>query len=46
MSSSRSGFVDAVGAKLFVISSGPKRYGRATLPDSAVLGAFESRGTL
>lgn len=46
MSSSRSAFVDAVGAKDFIISSGPKRYGSVTLPDAAIVQEFESRGTL
>jgi len=45
-SSSRAAFVDAVGAKIFVISSGPKRYGRVTLPDAAVVQEFVDRGTL
>jgi competence protein ComEC len=46
MSSSRAVFVDAVGAKTFVISSGPKRYGSVTLPDAAVVQEYQSRGTL
>lgn len=46
MSSSRSAFVDAVGARIFVISSGPKRYGSVTLPDAAIVQEFEARGTL
>jgi beta-lactamase superfamily II metal-dependent hydrolase len=50
MSSSRATFLNAVGAKVFVISSGPKDYGRAghpvTLPDLEVVHELESRGTL
>ncbi|MFL6759040.1 MBL fold metallo-hydrolase [Sphingomonas sp.] len=50
MSSSRATFLNAVGAKIFVISSGPKDYGRAghpvTLPDPEVVHEVESRGTL
>jgi beta-lactamase superfamily II metal-dependent hydrolase len=46
MSSSRATFLNGVGAKAFVISSGPKLYGHVTLPDSAVVQELESRGTL
>jgi len=46
MSSSRVPFLDAVGAKTFVVSSGPQRYGRVTLPDEAVLNELEPRGTI
>ena len=46
MSSSRQAFVDAVGAKIFVISSGPKLYGSVTLPDASVVQEFQSKGTL
>lgn len=46
MSSSREAFVDAVGAKIFIISSGPKRYGSVTLPDASVVQELQSRGTL
>jgi competence protein ComEC len=46
MSSSRATFLNGVGAKAFVISSGPKLYGHVTLPDSAVVHELESRGTL
>lgn len=45
-SSSREPFLDAVGAKLFVISSGPKAYSGTVLPDRVVVNAFEARGTL
>jgi competence protein ComEC len=37
MTSSRRGFLEAVRPRLALISSGPKRYGKVTLPDREVL---------
>ncbi len=42
--SSRSAFLDAVAAKLFIVSSGPTKYATVTLPDDEVISEFESRG--
>jgi beta-lactamase superfamily II metal-dependent hydrolase len=44
MSSSRVSFLDAVGAHDFVVSSGPQKYGRVTLPDAAVINELDHRG--
>ena len=44
MSSSRVRFLDAVGAQIFIISSGPKRYGSVILPDQQVLNELQARG--
>jgi hypothetical protein len=41
--SSRSTFLDAVGAKLFIVSSGPTRYSSVTLPDPEVIAEYENR---
>ena len=46
MTSSRASFLDAVGAKTFVISSGPTKYGSVTLPDQAVVEEMTARGTV
>lgn len=46
LTSSRNAFVDAVGAKVFVISSGPYPYGSVTLPDREIVSALEARGQL
>jgi hypothetical protein len=48
MSSSRAAFVNAVGAKVFVISSGPNPYGknRVTLPDEPVVAELRNLGEL
>jgi beta-lactamase superfamily II metal-dependent hydrolase len=42
--SSRTAFLDAVGAKLFIVSSGPTRYATVTLPDAEVITELENRG--
>jgi competence protein ComEC len=42
--SSRTVFLDAVGAKTFIVSSGPTKYGSVTLPDSEVINAIHNRG--
>ncbi|WP_454762136.1 MBL fold metallo-hydrolase [Caulobacter segnis] len=44
LTSSRNAFIDAVGAKVFVISSGPYPYGSMTLPDKDIVSALEARG--
>jgi beta-lactamase superfamily II metal-dependent hydrolase len=44
--SSRAAFLNAVGAKQFVISSGPMKYGKVVLPDGAIVQEMEKRGTL
>jgi competence protein ComEC len=46
MTSSRQAFVDAVGAKMFIISSGPMLYGHVTLPDSVIRDELKARGEL
>ena len=45
-SSSRSTFIDAVGAKVYVISSGPHTYGKnhIVLPDDEIVTLLEARG--
>jgi hypothetical protein len=42
--SSRTDFLDAVSANVFVVSSGPTRYGTVTLPDQIVVDELENRG--
>lgn len=42
--SSRKGFLDAVQASTYIISSGPKKYGSVTLPDQIVVSELNSRG--
>lgn len=42
--SSRSAFIDAVGASIYAISSGPKQYGTTTLPDDVIVQALKARG--
>jgi beta-lactamase superfamily II metal-dependent hydrolase len=44
--SSRSSFIDAVGARDFVVSAGPTRYGSVTLPDAVIVDELASRGTV
>lgn len=44
MTSSRRVFLDAVGADLFVVSSGPRRYGSVVLPDQIVINELAIRG--
>lgn len=44
--SSRRAFVDAVGARYFVISSGPQQYSGTTLPTPEVVALLRSRGTV
>jgi competence protein ComEC len=42
--SSRRAFLDAVGASVFVVSSGPVRYGSVVLPDADVIAELDARG--
>jgi beta-lactamase superfamily II metal-dependent hydrolase len=42
--SSRAAFLDAVGASVFLVSSGPKQYGGVALPDADVIGELDARG--
>ncbi|MEH6550081.1 MAG: MBL fold metallo-hydrolase [Pseudomonadales bacterium] len=44
--SSRTAFLDAVDAQTYIISSGPKKYGRIILPDQVVVDEFLNRGTV
>lgn len=44
--SSRTSFIDAVGARDFVVSAGPTRYGSITLPDAVVIDELVQRGTV
>lgn len=44
--SSRSAFIDAVGAKVFVISSGPTKYSGTMLPDAEIVDFLATRGTV
>jgi hypothetical protein len=44
--SSRRAFLDAVGASVFVVSSGPKTYSGVVLPDADVIAELEARGQL
>jgi beta-lactamase superfamily II metal-dependent hydrolase len=42
--SSRTGFLDAVQASTYVVSSGPKKYGSVVLPDQYVVDELDQRG--
>ncbi len=44
--SSRTAFLDAVGASVYIISSGPFSYSGVVLPDKEVVEELERRGTL
>jgi beta-lactamase superfamily II metal-dependent hydrolase len=46
LTSSRVPFLDAVGAREFVISSGSKKYSGTSLPDAAIVNDFSARGEL
>lgn len=46
LTSSRSAFLDAVSASVFVISSGPYPYRRVRLPDPEIVAELEARGAL
>lgn len=43
MTSSREEFIDAVEARDFIVSSGPKRYGTVVLPDAQIVDLVMSR---
>lgn len=42
--SSRKALLDAVGASVFVVSSGPTKYGTVVLPDADIVSELQSRG--
>jgi competence protein ComEC len=42
--SSRSTFLDAVGATVFIVSAGPTKYGSVVLPDQVIIDELKSRG--
>lgn len=44
LTSSRSAFLDAVGASIYAISSGPYPYHRVRLPDAEIVAELERRG--
>jgi len=44
ITSSRTAFLDAVSASVFLVSSGPVKYGKVTLPDQQVISQLTSRG--
>jgi hypothetical protein len=44
--SSRSAFLDAIGASVFIVSSGPTKYSSVTLPDSDVVAELVQRGAV
>ena len=46
MTSSRTAFLDAIGANHYIVSAGPTRYGSVTLPDAVVVAEFSRRGTV
>jgi len=46
LTSSRSTFLDAVGASIYAISSGPYPYKRVRLPDAEIVAEIERRGQL
>lgn len=46
LTSSRAAFIDAVGARIYAISSGPFPYKSVRLPDAAIVEALAARGTV
>lgn len=46
MTSSRTAFLDAIGASQYIVSAGPTRYGSVTLPDAVVVAEYSRRGTV
>jgi hypothetical protein len=42
--SSRSAFLDAVGAKYFIVSAGPTKYASVVLPDAGIIAELAARG--
>jgi competence protein ComEC len=46
MTSSRTAFLDAIGAKTYIVSAGPTKYQTVILPDQKVLDQLNARGTV
>jgi beta-lactamase superfamily II metal-dependent hydrolase len=46
MTSSRTAYLDAIGASQYVVSAGPTKYGSVTLPDHEVVEEYARRGTV
>jgi competence protein ComEC len=44
--SSRTAFLDAIGAKTFIVSAGPTKYATVTLPDTVVMDELKRRGVV
>jgi beta-lactamase superfamily II metal-dependent hydrolase len=44
--SSRTAFLDAIGATNFIVSAGPTKYATVTLPDREVISEYARRGTV
>jgi beta-lactamase superfamily II metal-dependent hydrolase len=44
--SSRTAFLDAIGASQYIVSAGPTKYATVTLPDREVVDALDRRGTV
>ena len=44
--SSRTAFLDAIGASVFIVSSGPTKYNSVTLPDLDVVAELSQRGVV
>jgi beta-lactamase superfamily II metal-dependent hydrolase len=44
--SSRTVYLDAIGASQYVVSAGPTKYGSVTLPDAEVIAEYARRGTV
>jgi len=42
--SSRKAFLDVVNATIFIVSSGPTKYGSVTLPDAEIINELQTRG--
>src|SRR5204863_1476087 len=42
--SSRRALLDAVNASVFILSSGPTKYGSVTLPDAEIMNELQARG--
>ena len=46
MTSSRTAFLDAVGARDFIVSAGPKEYSGTALPDQVIIDELDRRGNV
>lgn len=44
--SSRTVYLDAIGASQYVVSAGPTKYGSVTLPDAEIVAEYARRGTV